>query len=323
MDKKLKKASLSEVIISAICLCGQLWVLTASSGADSFIRFLATILAVSSAVSSLSAGCAAFSASRRYSGCPGYIQTVAFVSAAAGAVAVILFLIPTENCTLSALFTGISAAVSLICGILYGVNKLKAPESATLAAVMFLAPVILCGFAGACGNYIKTQTAAVTVTAASETASPETSGSEFGDFVTLTFDGEVFTFSEELSQNKVNVINIWATFCGPCIREMPDLDSIADEYSGTVGVFGICADTSDENGDTDFGMLDKAIGIADGDLSVNYPMLIPSAEMQRGFMTDIFAYPTTYITDSSGNILQSFYGTRTREQFIRIISQYL
>ena len=46
--------------------------------------------------------------------------------------------------------------------------------------------------------------------------------SEFGNFVTKDLNGDTFS-SVDLSGHKVNLINVWATFCGPCIREMPDL----------------------------------------------------------------------------------------------------
>ncbi len=149
---------------------------------------------------------------------------------------------------------------------------------------------------------------------------PEGSG-EFADINTLDFDGQEFT-AADLKKYKVNVINIWATFCAPCIREMPDLDLISQEYDD-VQVIGICWDVVDFSGARDEKLYSLAQKIVKEDVGVSYTMLEPSAQLLNGVLYDVFSFPTTFIVDENGNILEQFSGTRSKEQFSEIVEKYL
>ena len=67
----------------------------------------------------------------------------------------------------------------------------------------------------------------------------------FGHFDSQTLEGEEVT--EEIFANAdLTMVNIWGTFCGPCISEMPDLGEIADEYAEKgVQIVGIVSDVTD------------------------------------------------------------------------------
>ena len=184
-------------------------------------------------------------------------------------------------------------------------------------------PLIVCALAGTIVNYVRLGTDIALSGSTDGNDGDEEVYDTFTGIEALMLDGEPYSFDAGLSGNRVNIINVWATFCGPCIKEMPDLEEISLEYAGRVGVIGICADTSDTSGQIDFELLDKAEKIAHEDIGVTYPVVIPSYELQSGILNDIFAYPTTYITDSSGNVLESFYGKRTKEQFVEILEKYL
>lgn len=183
-------------------------------------------------------------------------------------------------------------------------------------AVGIFSPVILLMLICTAGNFISSQQEE---SATVQVEIPE-GGGEFSNMNTLDFDGNQFTFMN-LKGYKVNVINIWATFCGPCIREMPDLDAISKEYDD-VQVIGICWDTVSLNGERDQKLYDLALKIVNEDIGVSYTMLQPSAGLMNGVLYDVFSFPTTFITDENGNILESFSGTRSKEQFIEIIGKY-
>ena len=72
-----------------------------------------------------------------------------------------------------------------------------------------------------------------------ETSGNEESGENiFGEFEAKTLDGEDVT-QEIFGQSKLTMINIWGTFCGPCIQEMPDLGEISRSYdSGEFQMIG-------------------------------------------------------------------------------------
>ena len=81
-------------------------------------------------------------------------------------------------------------------------------------------------------------------------------GMEAPDFEVTLLDGEIFRMSEQ--RGKVVLINIWATWCGPCVSEMPDINQLAQDYAEDLVVIGIncgedeqtVADFVSENGYT-------------------------------------------------------------------------
>jgi len=69
---------------------------------------------------------------------------------------------------------------------------------------------------------------------------PAKVGAEAPDFEIKMTDGEVFRLSEH--RGKVVFLNIWATWCGPCVSEMPDIQKLADAYSEDLVVIGVSCD---------------------------------------------------------------------------------
>lgn len=134
--------------------------------------------------------------------------------------------------------------------------------------------------------------------------------------------GNVYTDSV-IAKSKITLINVWATFCSPCIAEMPYLDEISQMYSQEkVRIVGICADVTDSSGNIDVELYEKCTKIANEDLGIGYTVVVPSADMQNGILKDIFTFPTTFVVDSEGNILECFSGSRSRDEFIEIINKY-
>ena len=86
---------------------------------------------------------------------------------------------------------------------------------------------------------------AATTTAASQATTKPTaagptilkSGMEAPDFTVTLLSGESFTLSEQ--RGKVVLLNFWATWCGPCVNEMPDIQRISDDFKEYVVVIGV------------------------------------------------------------------------------------
>ena len=150
----------------------------------------------------------------------------------------------------------------------------------------------------------------------------KTEDTEFGDFTVSSLDGSEVT-SEILKGHKVNLINIWATYCGPCITEMPDLDIIDKKYGDEVQVIGICIDIADINGNVDAGLLEQALKIANDVTQVSYMSLIPSPGLLKGVLSDVFAVPTSYIVDENGKVLESFVGRKSQDELEKLLKKYL
>lgn len=120
---------------------------------------------------------------------------------------------------------------------------------------------------------------------------------------------EVFTtedlYGSEVTQEvfadaDLTVINIWGTFCGPCINEMPDLAELSEEYAAqSVKFIGLVGDAYDSEGKIDEGIVATAKEIVD-QTGASYLHLLPENELLYNVMTQISAFPTTVFVDSEG-----------------------
>ncbi len=133
-------------------------------------------------------------------------------------------------------------------------------------------------------------------------------GTNIGSFTSVDMEGN--EVSEAIFAEKdVTVVNIWATFCGPCIEEMPELAAWADEMPGNVGIVGIVVDTppADDAGDAaeawggDPDNIELAKKICN-ETGVKYTNILASGSVAKTF-ENIVAVPTTFIVDRSGDLV--------------------
>ena len=142
-------------------------------------------------------------------------------------------------------------------------------------------------------------------------------------FDSVDLDGNKIS-SEIYSQNKITMINIWGTFCGPCIREMPDLAKLSEENkSKGVQIIGIPIDIIDDWGKLDKSLKTDALMILDK-TGVQYKNVVPTVDMFRGFLRGIQAVPTTFFIDKDGRQIGGVYmGSRSQKDWQRIIDKLL
>lgn len=127
-------------------------------------------------------------------------------------------------------------------------------------------------------------------------AAAQPSGSEIS-FQATDLDGNAVDSGELFTGSKITMINIWGTYCGPCIEEMPELERINQEYADQgVRVVGLLVDVTD----TDDTMLAEAESIV-RDTGVTYPSL--KSWEGCGDQFPASAIPTTYFVDSSGKLV--------------------
>jgi thiol-disulfide isomerase/thioredoxin len=140
-------------------------------------------------------------------------------------------------------------------------------------------------------------------------------------FDTKDLDGNTVS-SDLFGENKVTVINVWGTFCGPCIAEMPDLDALSQEMKDQgVGIIGLVIDTVDANYTEDQGIIDLARQIV-SEKGVKYQNLISNKDLSE--LLPVVAVPTTIFVDSEGNILgDAAVGGKGRDEYRRLIESAL
>ncbi len=70
-------------------------------------------------------------------------------------------------------------------------------------------------------------------------------GDVLPDFTVTTFDGKTFTLSETLKEKEMVLINLWATWCGPCMSEFPYMQEAYAQYSDKVEVIALSVEDAD------------------------------------------------------------------------------
>lgn len=129
--------------------------------------------------------------------------------------------------------------------------------------------------------------------------SDENTASEPFTFTTQTFDGEEIDQSI-FSNARLNVVNVWATFCNPCIKEMPELAKLNEEGGEDFQIIGLCADLDPNSDDTDetFQLAQEIIE----QTGANYIHMRPS-ESLLPVLTASSVVPVTFFFDDQGNVV--------------------
>jgi thiol-disulfide isomerase/thioredoxin len=107
------------------------------------------------------------------------------------------------------------------------------------------------------------------------------------------------TVSLEGARGKVVLLNFWATWCGPCRMEVPDLVELQKKYPERLQVIGLVVDDEDQDAVRAFA---KRYGI-------NYPIAMATNEMRIRF-GGVPALPTSFIIDAQGRVMQKHIGLR-------------
>jgi thiol-disulfide isomerase/thioredoxin len=108
---------------------------------------------------------------------------------------------------------------------------------------------------------------------------------------------DTITASELFENNRYTILNFWATWCAPCLKEMPVLEEFyLENRENDIGIVGF---TDYKYGDTN--ELAKIRGLVK-DLNISYPILIDSTTNVRvKYKADIL--PATVLMDKDGNVL--------------------
>lgn len=155
-----------------------------------------------------------------------------------------------------------------------------------------------------------------------ETKVEATSMSDVGlsDFNFQTFDiknGEMVNSEDFYQEKPLTFVNIWGTFCTPCIEEMETLEKLHQKYKDDMNFLGVVSDTN-VNLDTN---VEEALNILDKK-GVTYTNIMPSPTMDEN-MKKVSVIPTTLIVDSEGKVLGGFVGAMDFESWDASIAKVL
>ena len=138
-------------------------------------------------------------------------------------------------------------------------------------------------------------------------------------FQATTVDGIEMT-SDVFSDSKLTMINVWATYCNPCLSEMPDLGEIANEYDpSTFQMIGIISDVAEN--DT-IATIDTAKALIE-ETKADYPHLLLNQSLYRNLVGGISGVPTTFFFNQESELLGYLVGAQSKDVWIRIIEDLL
>jgi cytochrome c biogenesis protein CcmG/thiol:disulfide interchange protein DsbE len=185
-------------------------------------------------------------------------------------------------------------------------TSIKGPQegkSRTLAWVAFLGAVVLAG-AIVFGPGEKPATKTV------RPAFPRPEPKGTAPLFTLTaLDGNSISLAE--FKGKVVIINFWASWCGPCKREVPDFVLLQSQYGASgLQIVGIALDE------------EKPVRAYASSVGINYPILFGNDDVSRAY-GGVEALPTTFIIDRDGTIIHRFVGYQEKSVFENVIRKLL
>ena len=122
----------------------------------------------------------------------------------------------------------------------------------------------------------------------------------------------------------VTMVNVWATFCGPCLREMPDLGALHQEFSEQgFQILGIVTDVQAPDGSISQEQVDLAAQIAE-ETGASYLHLLPSEDLIACLLWQVSSVPTTIFVDETGALIgKGYLGSRDAAAWRSIIEEKL
>lgn len=140
----------------------------------------------------------------------------------------------------------------------------------------------------------------------------------------ITFEAQDLegnTVTESIfSDAKLTMVNVWATYCNPCLSEMPELGELAAEYDAAqFQIIGIVSDVQE-------GMEEEAVAYASSLVSQTgaaYPHLLLNESLFYAMLSEVSAVPTTFFIDEKGAVLDTVVGARDKDSWKEMIDELL
>ncbi len=156
----------------------------------------------------------------------------------------------------------------------------------------------------------------------SQESDTETAGEAvFGNFTSQTLEGDEVDQSI-FEDADLTMVNIWGTFCGPCINEMPDLGEISREYADQgVQIVGMLSDVvlPPDGSKPDTSTASEIVEAT----SADYTHILLSEDLYYGYMGEVQVVPTTVVVDKNGEEVGVYTGSKSKEDWMSIIDELL
>lgn len=145
-----------------------------------------------------------------------------------------------------------------------------------------------------------------------------------GKFATEDVFGKKYT-EDVFSDYDLTLVNVFTTWCSPCVEEMPELENLRQEYEKKgikLGVVAVVLDAKTANG-MDEGALERAQILYERS-KAKFPFLIPDKNNMNGRLTGIESVPESFFVDKNGNIVSDPYvGANSQKEWKKIVDKEL
>ena len=138
-------------------------------------------------------------------------------------------------------------------------------------------------------------------------------------FETVDLDGNPVRSEDIFGGNTLTMVNLWGTYCGPCINEMPDLEVLNARLKAKgCGIIGVVVDVPSVGSTSQVQAAKEIIA----DTGVTYRNLLPWSGFDDAFPAQYI--PTTYFVDSNGKIVgQAAVGARGADAYEALVDAVL
>ena len=152
-------------------------------------------------------------------------------------------------------------------------------------------------------------------------ASAASAAAKIGNFRSTDLQGN--SIDERMFQNaRLTVLNVWGTFCPPCLRELPALGRLSKEFAPqSVQIVGLVSDWFDQSGNPSPRQIDTARLLVKK-TGADYPHALLSAGLME-YLGPIDAVPQTFFVNGRGEIIGAVTGARSEESWRGIFSAML
>ena len=138
-------------------------------------------------------------------------------------------------------------------------------------------------------------------------------------FIAKSVDGEEVT-GDIFTNSKLTMINVWGTFCNPCLEEMPDLGEIAASFdSSEFQMIGIVSDVTEQSAQKD---IDNAKQLIE-ETKADYLHLLNGDSLTQNLLAGVTAVPTTFFVKQDGEVLGYMVGAMDKGSWEALIYDLL
>lgn len=200
--------------------------------------------------------------------------------------------------------------------------KMKKSGSVCLLVSLLSATMAVSGGCGRTEEKENVQGAGTEETAADENgqtgqAESEDADGGSGQSAGITFEArdlEGNTVTETVfAESELTMVNVWATYCNPCLSEMPGLGELAAEHDAEE--FQIIGIVSDVREGEDQALAESLVQ----NTGANYPHLLANDSIDYALLAGVSAVPTTFFFDGEGAYLGSIVGSAEKSEWEELI----